>query len=147
MAAAQVFAKSVPGAVVGRAYDGAQVTITNPETGYTLTVTAGPDGNYRLALLPPGTYMVQSGSGEPIPVGVTLGNSTTVNLAAGTTTLGTIQVVGSRVVTAVDVTSTESATQLTAPAIERMPVQRNVSPVALLSPGVAGAPAGFGGIS
>src|SRR3546814_9751435 len=87
--------------------------------------------------------MVQSGSGEPIPVGVTLGNSTTVNLAAGTTTLGTIQVVGSRVVNAVDVTSTESATNITAQEIERMPVERNVSSVALLAPGVAGGSAGF----
>src|SRR3546814_16707336 len=95
---APVFSQSVTGAVVGRADAGAQVTITNPETGYTRTVTAGSDGNYRLALLPPGTYMVQSGSGEPIQVGVTLGNSTTVNLAAGTTTLGTTPVVGSRVV-------------------------------------------------
>src|SRR3546814_12456076 len=66
MAAAPVFAQSVTGAVVGRADAGAQVTITNPETGYTRTVTAGSDGNYRLALLPPGTYMVQSGRGEQI---------------------------------------------------------------------------------
>src|SRR3546814_9851718 len=66
---------------------------------------------------------------------------------SGTTTLGTIQVVGSRVVNAVDVTSTESATNITAQEIERMPVERNVSSVALLAPGVAGGSAGFGGIS
>src|SRR3546814_16275254 len=81
--------------------------------------------------------MVQSGSGEPIPVGVTLGNSTTVNLAAGTTTLGTIQVVGSSVVTAVDVTSTDSATNITAQEIERLPVERQANSVALLAAGVA----------
>lgn len=147
MAATPVFAQSATGAVVGRADAGAQVTITNPETGYTRTVTAGADGNYRLALLPPGTYMVQSGGGEPVQVGVTLGNATTVNLASDATTLGTIQVIGSRVVNAVDVTSTESATNITAEQIERMPVERSVSSVALLAPGVAGGSAGFGGIS
>src|SRR3546814_14114670 len=87
MAAAPVFAQSVTGAVVGRADAGAQVTITNPETGYTRTVTAGPDGHYRLALPPPGTYLVPSRSGEPIPARVTPGNSSTVSLARGSTTL------------------------------------------------------------
>src|SRR3546814_12764880 len=58
-------------------------------------------------------------------------------LFRSTTTLGTIQGVGSRVVNAVDVTSTESATNITAQEIERMPVERNVSSVALLAPGVA----------
>src|SRR5690606_20743933 len=147
MASAPVFAQSATGAVVGRADAGAQVTISNPQTGYTRTVTASEDGSYRLALLPPGTYLVQSGSGEPIQVGVTLGNATTVNLASSATTLGTIEVVGSRVINAVDVPSTESATTLTAQEIARMPVERNVSSVALLAPGVAGGSASFGGIS
>src|SRR5690606_18702775 len=44
-------------------------------------------------------------------------------------------------------TSTESATNIRAEEIERIPVERNVSSVALLAPGVASGSAGFGGIS
>ncbi|MDH5824337.1 TonB-dependent receptor [Luteimonas sp. RD2P54] len=143
-----VMAQSATGAVTGRAEAGARVTITNPDTGFTRGVTAGADGRYRLPLLPPGEYTLQAEGGQPVGVTVTLGNATTVNLAsAGTTDLATVQVVGSRIVNAVDVTSTESATNITAQEIERMPVERSVSSVALLAPGVAQGSAGFGGIS
>jgi hypothetical protein len=147
MASAPVFAQSATGAVVGRADAGAQVTITNPQTGYSRTVTADSEGNYRLSLLSPGSYTVQASGGQPVGVTVTLGNATTVNLGSDTTTLGAIEVVGSRVINAVDVTSTESATNITAQEIARMPIERNVSSVALLAPGVSSGSAAFGGIS
>src|SRR5690606_6395333 len=54
---------------------------------------------------------------------------------------------GSRVINAVDVSSTESATNVTAEEIQRLPVERDVGSVALLAPGVAAGSAGFGGIS
>ena len=108
MGAPTAFAQSATGAVVGRAGAGAQVTITNPDTGFSRSVTAGADGSYRLALLPPGNYTVQAAGGDPVQVTVSLGNATTVNLGGdGATTLGAVQVVGSRIVTPVDVTSTE----------------------------------------
>ncbi|MGV8930632.1 MAG: TonB-dependent receptor [Luteimonas sp.] len=142
-----VFAQSATGAVIGRAGAGTQVTITNPATGYSRTVTADSDGSYRLSLLPPGSYTVQAQGGEPVQVAVALGSSTTVNLGAGATTLGSVKVVGSRVVTPVDVSSTESATNITAEQIQRLPVDRNVASVALLAPGVNKGGASFGGIS
>lgn len=52
MSAGPVLAQSATGAVAGRANPGAQVTITQPATGYSRTVTAGSDGSYRLAQLP-----------------------------------------------------------------------------------------------
>jgi hypothetical protein len=141
-------AQSATGAVAGRTEAGAQVTIQNPDTGFSRTVTAGSDGSYRLPLLPPGNYTLQSGGGDPVQVAVSLGNTTSVNLGGdGTATLGAVQVIGSRIVTPVDVTSTESATNINRQEIERLPVERNVSSVALLAPGVAGGSAGFGGIS
>lgn len=141
------FAQNVTGAIVGHAQVGSQVTITNADTGYTRTVATGSDGDYRFPLLPPGNYTVQAAGGEPVNATVTLGNTTTINLGGGATTLGTVQVTGTRIVTPVDVTSTESATNITAAEIARVPVESNVTSVALLAPGVAQGSAGFGGIS
>ena len=51
-----------PGAT--RAEAGTRVTISNPSTGFSRTITAGNDGVYRLALLPPGNYTVQAEGGQ-----------------------------------------------------------------------------------
>lgn len=147
MASLPVMAQSSSGAVAGRAEAGARITATNPSTGFTRTVTAGADGSYRLPLLPPGDYTVQAEGGQPVPVTVTLGNATNVNLTSAATELTTVEVIGSRVINAVDVTSTESATNITAEEIQRMPVERNVSSVAMLAPGVAQGTSKFGGRS
>lgn len=52
-------AQSATGAVAGRADAGAQITVTNTETGSSRTVTANADGSYRLSQLPVGAYSVQ----------------------------------------------------------------------------------------
>ena len=140
------------GAVIGETQAGAQVTVRNTDTGLTRSVTAGADGSYRIPYLPVGDYTLQATMdgapiGEPVAVTVNLGNATHVAVGDGIATLGTVEVVGSRVINAVDVSSTESATNITAEQIERLPVERNVSSVAQLAPGVTGGTAGFGGIS
>ncbi|WP_330970805.1 carboxypeptidase-like regulatory domain-containing protein, partial [Lysobacter sp. A3-1-A15] len=40
------------GSVVGRSAANAQVTVRSPDTGFTRTVTADADGNYRFPFLP-----------------------------------------------------------------------------------------------
>lgn len=151
LTAMPVMAQNTTGSVVGRAEPGTQVTITNPQTGYTRTVTADANGNYRLALLPTGNYSLQTSKdgapvGNAVPITVTLGNATTVNIgSADAKDLETVVVTGSRVINAVDVTSTESATNLTADEITRLPVDRDVTSVALLAPGVNRSAAPFGG--
>lgn len=135
------------GSVVGRTASGATVTITNPATGFTRSVTADAEGNYRFPFLPVGEYELQSsGGGAPVDVTVSLGNATTVNLGAGVATLETISVTGS-VVSAVDVTSVESATNVTREELSRLPVDQNIASVATLAPGVNPGVASFGGIS
>lgn len=141
------------GAVIGRSEAGAQVTVVNPSTGFSRTVTADAQGNYRIPFLPIGTYTLQaSREGEPLgpptSVRVGLGSATYVGASDdGVATLGAVRVEGSRVINAVDVSSTESATNVTAEEIQRLPVERDVGSVALLAPGVAAGSAGFGGIS
>jgi len=148
MASAPVFAQSVTGAVAGRAEAGQQVTITNPSTGLTRSATVAGDGSYRIAQLPPGDYTLTTGSGEAVPVSVSIGGTTTVNLTgAGAVDLATVQVIGSRVINRVDVRSTESATNIRREEIARMPVDQNLASVALLAPGVQASAASFGGLN
>src|SRR5690606_28856324 len=97
-----VVAQQVTGAVAGRATAGDQIVVTNPATGFSRTVTTDGDGSYRLAQLPIGDYSVQlmrdgQPVGEPVPVNVGLGGTTTVNLGAdgGIANLATVQVLGS----------------------------------------------------
>ena len=152
--AAPVLAQSATGAVAGRASSGDQVTVTNSATGLSRSVTVGADGVYRLRQLPPGDYALQVRRGEqsvglPVPVSVSLGGTTTVNLGndGGVANLDAVQVVGSRVVNRVDVRSTETATNITREEISRLPVAQSLGSVALLAPGVIGGNSSFGGIS
>ena len=148
LASAPAFAQSVTGAVAGRAEPGSQVTVTNPATGLTRTVTVAADGSYRIGQLPPGDYSLTAGAGAPVEVNVSLGGTTQVNLTSGgAVNLDTVQVIGSRVVNRVDVRSTESATNVTREEIARLPVDQNLTSVALLAPGVINSGATFGGLS
>jgi hypothetical protein len=154
MASAPAFAQSVTGAVVGRANAGDQITLVNPATGLTRTITVGADGGYRLSQLPVGDYTLQvsrngENVGEPVSVGVPLGGTTTVNLASegGVVNMAALQVVGSRVINRVDVRSTESATNIRREEIARLPVDQTLSSVALLAPGVVASGATFGGLT
>ena len=147
LSAGQVMAQGATGAISGRAQPNARVTITNPATGFSRTVTAGADGSYRLSQLPIGDYRVEA-AGRTLEARVALGGTTTVNLAAAPAgQLDAVQVVGTRVVNRIDMHSTESATNLTREELARMPVDQSLGSVALLAPGVIPGNAGFGGIS
>ena len=147
-------AQSATGAVAGRASAGDQVQIVNVTTGATRTVTAGGDGSYRVGQLQVGDYRVQvlrdgAAVGEPVPVSVALGGTTTVNLgsAGGVADLAAVTVVGDRIVNRVDVRSTETATNVTREEIARLPVDQSLTSVASLAPGVVGGNSSLGGIS
>jgi outer membrane receptor for ferrienterochelin and colicin len=158
-------AASGDGSLVGRLTDGnnkpladAEVTVVNPETGFKRTVKADADGYYRFPFLPVGKYQVDATKngavlGKLAEVTVLLGNSTTANVTVGAITLEEIQVLGTRIVTAVDVKSTESATNITREDLERLPVERDILSVALLAPGLTkgdgdlGTGVSFGGSS
>jgi outer membrane receptor for Fe3+-dicitrate len=148
-------AASGDGSLVGRLTDGnnkpladAEVTVRNPDTGFTRTVKADADGNYRFPFLPVGKYIVEATRdgktlGQLAEVTVGLGAATTANVTVGITTLEEIEVLGRRIVTAVDVKSTESATNITLEDLERLPVERDIQSVALLAPGVGKGDAGL----
>jgi hypothetical protein len=140
------------GAITGHTQAGATVTVTSPDTGLTRSVVADGEGNYRLPFLPVGQYTISASSGgqqvgPTRNVTVALGTTTTVDLGAvNATSLATINVTSS-VLPVIDVSSTESATVVTRADLVRLPVDQNVTSVALLAPGVVKGNAGFGGIS
>jgi len=143
------FAQSnAAGAVTGSADPGDVITISNPATGFSRTVTVGADGNYRFSALPTGEYQISENGGSPRSVRVNVGIAANVNFVdAGATTLGTVTVVGSNVVNPIDVSSVESTTILTAEQINRLPVQRDGTSVALLAPGTVRGDAAFGNLA
>jgi hypothetical protein len=154
LAAAPVFAQSATGAVAGRASAGDQVVLVNNATGASRAVTVAADGTYRLSQLPVGDYSLQvkragQDVGQALAVNVALGGTTTVNLGneGNLTNLDAVQVVGSRVINRVDVYSTETATNVNREEIARMPVDQNLTSVALLAPGVITGNSSFGGMS
>jgi hypothetical protein len=119
----------------------AEVTVRNPQTGFTRTVKADADGNYRFPFLPVGDYVVEATKngqtlGKLADVTVQLGTATTANVTLNVVNLETVEVTGTRIVTAVDVKSVESATNVTADDLERLPVERDIMSVALLAPGL-----------
>lgn len=137
-------AQSADGSLQGRATAGAAVTVVNESTGFTRTVTANGDGDYRFASLPPGTYKLSSEGAAPRDVRVTLGNTTQVDL--GDTTLAAVEVLGA-LVTPVDVKSTESATNIPREEFIKLPVDRDLQSVASLAPGVGRGDNDLGGLS
>jgi len=159
-------AASGDGSIVGRlnadnksTVAGAEITAKNPATGFSRTIKADAEGVYRFPFLPIGTYTIEAtkdgkslGSLPNVPV--TLGVATTADMELSGESLEVITVKGSRVVNAVDVSSTESATNITRQEVEQMPVDKDLLSVARLAPGVVrghdfggGAGVSFGGSS
>ncbi len=88
---AAIFAQGTTGQITGTVTDpngavvqGANVTVTNQDTGAARTVTTGGDGNYSFQLLPPGRYRVTAvGSGfadTNIEAVVNITQTTSVNI-------------------------------------------------------------------
>lgn len=154
-----VSAASNDGSLVGKittsdqsALKGLEITVRNPETGFSRTVKASEDGHYRFPFLPVGKYIVEGTQdgrslGKLAEVTVGLGAATTADVTVNTSNVEEILVVGTRVIQAIDVKSTESATNLTREDLERLPVERDIQSVALLAPGIAKGDTAFGGLS
>jgi hypothetical protein len=131
------------GSISGSTDAGAKVTIENPATGFKREITAGSDGAYRVGSLPTGTYQVTT-KGQTRDVAVTIGGTATGSTA---TNLDAITVSGGGVINAIDVSSVESTTILTAEQIARIPVPRSITAVALLAPGTVRGDSAFGNLA
>ncbi len=137
------------GAVTGRAASGDTITVTNPATGFTRTITVGADGSYRFAQLPTGQYTITRNNGSPRNITINVGTNANVDFvaASGAQTLDTVTVIGTGAVNPIDISSVESTTILTAEQIKKIPVAQNTTAVALLAPGTVRGDAAFGNLA
>ncbi|MCB1566899.1 MAG: carboxypeptidase regulatory-like domain-containing protein, partial [Xanthomonadales bacterium] len=129
------------GSLFGRADAGSTVVVEDPSTGVRREISVQADGTYRASQLPIGNYRVtmkRADGTETVREGVrvSVGTGTPVNFAGGgaDATLGTISVT-SNAINPIDVSSVESTTILSAERIEKIPVSRDTTSVALLAPG------------
>lgn len=138
------------GSIVGHAAAGETITVTNPATGFSRSVTVGSDGSYRFPALPTGQYQVALDGGQPRSVNVSVGTASNVDFTTatgGATTLDAVTVVGSNAVNPIDVSSVESTTILTEQQIDMLPVGRDATNVALLAPGTVRGDGRFGNLA
>ncbi|MHB1057403.1 MAG: TonB-dependent receptor [Rhodanobacter sp.] len=152
LAVPAAFAGNNDGSVVGHTQAGAVVTVVNPGTGLTRTITADANGNYRFPFLPVGQYTLSASKdgqsvGQSRSIYVSIGTTTTADVGGVNATDLSGVTVTSSALPIIDISSTESATIVSRTDLQRLPVDQNVTSVALLAPGVVKGDAGFGGIS
>lgn len=124
---------------------GASVTLTNTETGLKRTVTVDGTGRYQATALPIGHYRVElSRNGAPSgtnEVDVVLGQGVEASFGS----VATVQVTGRR--SRIDVSNTNNGAVFTARELAKLPVQSNLTSIALLAPNTTAADAAYGGAS
>ena len=143
-AQAQASAGDVTGTVTdanGAVIRGARVTVLSPDRGLTRTVMSGDSGEFRLLLLPPGTYSVRVEApgfttrvleGMVVEVGQT--RAVHVQLEVGAVTTEVTVLADAPVV---ETERTQQATTLNQQRIQNLPInRRNYLDFALLAPGV-----------
>jgi outer membrane receptor protein involved in Fe transport len=152
--AALAQSQAATGNIAGRVLDpngavvpNASVTATNDGTGLEKTATTDGEGNYRIILLPPGTYTVKvNATGfavAPLRVTVTVGGESPldISLAVASAKVDSVTVVDNAAV--VETTRTSVATTINQRSIENLPINgRNFQDFATLSPGVIRDPRG-----
>ena len=151
---ARAQSQATTGDIEGRVLDpngavvpNATVTARNEATGFERSANTDGDGNYRIILLPPGTYSIEATAGGFNKTGasavqVTVGSRTALDL-----NLAAAGVKDTVLVTAepptVELTRTSVATTINERSIQNLPINgRNFQDFATLSPGVIRDPRG-----
>jgi outer membrane receptor for ferrienterochelin and colicin len=145
-------AQSTTGSIFGQAEPGETVTATG-STGITRSATVDASGRYRIANLPLGSYAVAlQKDGATVDtrnnVSLTVNAGTEVSFASATNASSLSAVtVTANALPAIDVSSVDSRTVITAQDLERLPLGRSAEAIALLAPGVVQGSGYFSGQS
>ncbi|MDP5033272.1 TonB-dependent receptor [Paraglaciecola sp.] len=126
------------------------VSIENLQTGLKRSVVSDANGVFRFPLLPPGPYKIvaeKDGFRTTVEESVTVGISgkVNVNLALSDASVERIEVTGS-VISLVDVTSNSTGIVIDSVTLDRVPVPRDLTSVALLAPGTTKGDSNFGNV-
>ena len=132
---------NVNGYIYGEVDDagkGATVEARSAQTGVARSVKVDSEGRFNIQALPVGIYKVKAttpdGKITEKEVSVNVGVGSLARLYFTTAELGEVTVTGSAV-NPIDFSQTESVTILSYRQVEKMPIARNQTSVALLSPG------------
>lgn len=133
------------------ALSGATVVIKNEKNGAMRTVIADENGRYRVGQLPIGSYTVTvSKNGyqafKKSNLRVRIGSELSLNSPLSLDGVEAIEVRGSAVAT-IDVSSSETALNIGAIELSRLPVGRDATSVALLAPGTTKGDSRFGNVA
>jgi hypothetical protein len=145
-------AQSTAGDIAGSAsyVDGAQIQIKSATTGLSRSVTLSADGRFRIPSLPSGHYEVSLVEGGSVvstqDVAVVAGQTVQANFGDAKS-LDTVVVKAPMAVTGIDTSSVESRTTFTAEQLNALPVPRDVSSVARLTPGTTQGSGYFGNLN
>ncbi|MFT4248229.1 MAG: TonB-dependent receptor [Pseudomonas sp.] len=145
-------AQSTAGDIVGSATyaAGAQVQIKSLSSGVSRSVALGSDGKFRIPSLPTGAYevsLIEGGSTvSTLQVTVIAGQAVQANFADAKS-LDAVVVKAPMVVGGIDASSVESRTTFTAEQLNELPVPRDVSSVARLTPGTTQGSGYFGNLN
>ncbi|SDD91750.1 TonB-dependent receptor [Aquimonas voraii] len=140
-------AQSTQGSIFGEASKGATIRIENLDTAAVREAKAGDNGRFSVGNLPSGRYQITA-DGVTRTVVVSAGSGSRVSLVgdATETSLEAIEVTASAI-NPIDVSSVESNTILSEAVIDRVPVGRNLTSVALLAPGTTQGDGAFGNLA
>lgn len=142
------YAQTTTGGISGTAPAGTGSVLIESNSGFRREVPVDASGRYALGNLPLGTYKVTAKQGDAAldtreNVAVTVGRTIDVSFGGdAATTLATVSVTGARA-QAIDVTSVDTRTVVTAQQLQQLPLARNAEAIALLAPGVVNNSGGF----
>jgi outer membrane receptor protein involved in Fe transport len=133
----------------GAAIPNATVTAKNDQTGLEKTTTTDSEGNYRIILLPPGTYTVNASGVQGFQkttlqnVPVTVGGNTPLDINLSLSGVDTVAINVLAEGQVVETARTSVATTINQRSIDNLPINgRNFQDFATLSPGVVRDPRG-----
>jgi len=126
------------------------VSIENLDTGLSRSVTSNDDGAFRFPLLPPGPYKISAekdGFSTTVEDKVNVGISGKLNidLTLNDVNMERIAVTGSAI-SLVDITSNSTGIVIDSITLDKVPVPRDLTSIALLAPGTTQGDSAFGNV-
>ena len=127
----------------------ARVTARNLDTGQSITESTNPDGRFRFSSMPLGRYEVSAsvagsqGSSTQVTVNVGEGAGVTLFIADTTEEIEEIVTIA-KSIDIMNMTRSETTTVITTADLDRLPIPRDVTAIALLAPGAVYGDTAFG---